>query len=56
MTNGINITKLSAVVGRGGLLRPMEGGTYKVNEAMLKDLKVGVMGQHASNLGGINCK
>ncbi|MCQ1531506.1 butyrate kinase [Lutispora saccharofermentans] len=50
---GINITKLSAVVGRGGLLKPMEGGTYVVNEAMLKDLKVGVMGQHASNLGGI---
>lgn len=52
-TKGINITKLSAVVGRGGLLRPMEGGTYEVNEAMLQDLKEGVMGQHASNLGGI---
>jgi butyrate kinase len=50
---GINITKLSAVVGRGGLLRPMEGGTYKVNEHMLEDLKACVMGQHASNLGGI---
>lgn len=50
---GINITKLSAVVGRGGLLKPIEGGTYNVNEAMLADLKVGVMGQHASNLGGI---
>lgn len=52
-SKGINITKLSAVVGRGGLLRPMEGGTYKVNENMLEDLKVGVMGQHASNLGGV---
>lgn len=51
--NGINITKLSAVVGRGGLLKPMEGGTYKVNAAMLKDLEIAAMGQHASNLGAI---
>lgn len=50
---GINITKLSAVVGRGGLLKPMAGGTYKVDDNMLEDLKVGVLGEHASNLGGI---
>jgi butyrate kinase len=50
---GININKLSAVCGRGGLLRPIEGGTYAVNEAMLKDLREGYAGQHASNLGGI---
>ncbi|MFZ5353852.1 MAG: butyrate kinase [Bacillota bacterium] len=52
-TNGINITKLSAVVGRGGLLKPMEGGTYRVNDKMIEDLKLSVMGQHASNLGGL---
>ncbi|GMB07704.1 butyrate kinase [Thermolongibacillus altinsuensis] len=50
---GINISKLSAVCGRGGLLRPIEGGTYAVNEEMLKDLRRGYSGQHASNLGGI---
>ena len=50
---GINISKLSAVCGRGGLLRPIEGGTYAVNDAMLKDLRKGYSGQHASNLGGI---
>ena len=50
---GINISTLSAVVGRGGLLKPIEGGTYSVNEIMLQDLKVGILGQHASNLGGI---
>ncbi|WP_353892352.1 butyrate kinase [Proteinivorax hydrogeniformans] len=50
---GINLSKLSAVVGRGGLLAPMAGGTYEVNEKMLEDLKVGILGQHASNLGGI---
>lgn len=50
---GINISKLSAVCGRGGLLRPIEGGTYEVNEAMLEDLRVGFNGEHPSNLGGI---
>ncbi|WP_170007601.1 butyrate kinase [Bacillus fonticola] len=50
---GINISKLHAVCGRGGLLRPIEGGTYAVNEAMLADLQTGYSGEHASNLGGI---
>ncbi|GGF08485.1 putative butyrate kinase [Halobacillus andaensis] len=49
----INIHSLSAVCGRGGLLRPIEGGTYEVNDAMLEDLKNGYNGEHASNLGGI---
>jgi butyrate kinase len=50
---GINISKLHAVCGRGGLLRPIEGGTYEVNKPMLDDLRIGYAGQHASNLGGI---
>jgi butyrate kinase len=50
---GINISKVKAVCGRGGLLRPIEGGTYLVNEAMIHDLRIGYSGQHASNLGGI---
>lgn len=48
-----DLTTLDAVIGRGGLLRPIEGGTYNVNETMLGDLKAGFLGQHASNLGGI---
>ncbi|MBU3178211.1 butyrate kinase [Clostridium estertheticum] len=48
-----DIKTLDAIVGRGGMLKPIEGGTYIVNDAMLNDLKVGVQGQHASNLGGI---
>jgi butyrate kinase len=50
---GINISELHAVCGRGGLLRPIEGGTYSVNDVMIGDLKKGYSGQHASNLGGI---
>lgn len=51
--NNIKIDSLDGVVGRGGLLKPIEGGTYEVNEPMLKDLKQGYLGEHASNLGGI---
>lgn len=50
---GFDINTLDAVVGRGGLLKPISSGTYKVNNAMLEDLKIGFQGQHASNLGGI---
>jgi butyrate kinase len=49
----INIRKLNAVVGRGGLLKPISGGTYIVNEKMVNDLKQGLYGEHASNLGGL---
>lgn len=51
--HGINSNELIAVVGRGGLLRPMPSGTYLVTEPMLEDLKIGVQGEHASNLGGM---
>lgn len=48
----IDLSKFSAIIARGGNMKPVVGGTYQVNEEMLKDLKIGVMGQHASNLGG----
>ena len=47
------LSSLSAVVGRGGLLRPMAGGTYCVNEVMLEDMRVAARGEHASNLGPV---
>ncbi|SDW54706.1 butyrate kinase [Marininema mesophilum] len=50
---GINLTRLCAVVGRCGLLQLNSGGTYLVNDAMLKDLTYGKDGEHASNLGGV---
>lgn len=48
-----DIKSLSFIVGRGGMLKPIPGGTYKVTDKLLEDLKVGVSGQHASNLGGV---
>lgn len=49
----INIkpTELSAVVGRGGLLRPMPSGTYRITQRMLDDLSAARFGEHASNIG-----
>lgn len=44
---------ISAVVGRGGLLRPIPGGVYRVSESMLRDLSAAAYGEHASNLGAI---
>lgn len=55
-SENIDLKSLAAVVGRGGLLKPMPGGTYKVTDAMIEDLKIGVQGEHASNLGGIIAK
>ena len=51
--NNIDVSSLDAIVGRGGMLRPIPGGTYEVTDKLLEDLKIGVSGQHASNLGGI---
>ena len=42
-----------AVVGRGGLLHPVAGGVYLVDDALERDLIRGVSGEHASNLGGM---
>ena len=48
-----DIHSFDVIVGRGGLLKPIPGGTYPVSDALLADLVAGVQGQHASNLGGI---
>ena len=48
-----DIHSLNVIVGRGGMLKPISGGTYPVTDELMADLKTGVQGQHASNLGGI---
>ncbi len=52
-SQNIELKSFSAIVGRGGLLKPIESGTYIVNEKMLEDLKSCKYGAHASNLGGL---
>jgi len=49
--NGFNLADLDAVVGRGGLVRPIPSGIYAVDEDMIHDARIGYQGQHASNLG-----
>ncbi len=48
---GYDIASFDAIVGRGGVLYPVEGGTYEVDEKLLEDLRAGVQGEHVSNLG-----
>lgn len=50
---GIEIESLDAVIGRGGILKPMESGVFEVNAAMKRDLIASERGEHASNLGGL---
>jgi len=52
-SNQINPADIGVVMARGGLIKPLKSGVYQVNEAMKRDLKVGVMGMHATNLGGL---
>lgn len=49
----IQLDNVLAVMGRGGLLKPIPSGVYEVNEAMIHDLKNSPLGEHASNLGGL---
>jgi butyrate kinase len=48
---GIEPASIDAFVGRGGLVRPLVSGTYRVDPSMLDDLASGRFGEHASNLG-----
>ncbi len=53
ISRGVNLEDISAIVGRGGLLKPIESGIYEVNSRMRDDLLSGERGSHASNLGGL---
>jgi butyrate kinase len=49
----IEFPAIAAVVGRGGLIKPIESGIYEVNNKMKDDLTSCILGEHASNLGGL---
>lgn len=50
---GVAVNTLQAIIGRGGLVKPIASGVYEVNEALRKDLINPPQGEHASNLGGL---
>jgi butyrate kinase len=49
--SGLRLDCIEAVAGRGGLLRPVSGGTYRVSSEMLDELRRAERGEHAANLG-----
>jgi butyrate kinase len=51
--SGASLNSIKAVVGRGGLLHPVPGGTYRVNLEMLEELRRAARGDHAANLGAL---
>lgn len=51
-----DVKQLAAVVDRGGLLKPISSGTYRVNDAMLADLRAAARGEHISNVGAFIAK
>lgn len=51
--NDIDISKIELVMARSGLIKPVASGIYEVNERMLEDLRAGLQGVHATNLGGV---
>jgi butyrate kinase len=53
MEADIDMNTIHAIVGRGGLLKPIPSGVYEVNQSMINDLMLGTYGEHASNLGGL---
>lgn len=50
---GIDLKSIKTIVGRGGLVKPIPSGVYEVNDVLIEDLKKGILGEHASNLGGL---
>ncbi len=50
---GIELSSINIIVGRGGLLKPIPGGVYRINDKMLHDLNDESTRAHSSNLGGI---
>lgn len=52
----VDVKSLGAVVDRGGLLKPISSGTYRINDAMLHDLREAKRGEHISNVGAFIAK
>lgn len=51
--NNIKLENIEIVMGRSGLVKPVEQGVYEITSVMVSDLKKGIMGSHATNLGGL---
>ena len=52
----IDLHSIDVIMGRGGLIKPLKSGVYRINDLMIEHLKAGYNGQHACNLGGLIAK
>lgn len=52
-TVGMDFSQFHAIACRGGIVKPISGGVYRIDKAMYNELKVFKYGIHASNLSGI---
>lgn len=50
------VKDIRVIVGRGGVVKPIPSGVYRVNDRLTEDLKAGFLGEHASSLGGLIAK
>lgn len=50
---GIDLNTINIIMGRGGLIKPLKSGVYRINDLMKEHLVMGYNGQHACNLGGL---
>lgn len=51
--NGLSMENIDAIACRGGNVKPLPGGTYKVCPRMIADMKSGLYGAHPINVGGL---
>ncbi len=51
--NELPVEEIKIIISRGGLIRPVHAGVYKVNELMIQDLEAGISGEDVVNLGGL---
>jgi butyrate kinase len=49
----VHVETIDAVIGRGGMVKPIASGVYRVNDTMRTDLLECKRGEHASNLGAL---
>ncbi len=51
--HNMSFEDVDAIAARGGIIKPIESGTYDINEAMVEDLKGSDASKHASALAGL---
>ncbi len=51
--NDLYLENIGLVMGRSGMVKPVSQGVYLINQTMVHDLTVGIMGMHETNLGGL---